>query len=94
MSVYANSLLAALNSRGSIRTTFTESDSNEMSTNFVAIAGETEDPDIHVQSRGSTGEYHVQGINLETIEEGRQPGVSVHSLPLLCKLQLKGLCFR
>jgi len=91
LSVYANSLLAALNSRGSIRTTFTESDSNEMSTNFVAIAGETEDPDIHVQSRGSTD---VQDINLETMEEGRQPGVSVHSLPLLCKLQLKGLCFR
>ena len=65
-----------------------------MSTNFVAIAGETEDPDIHVQSRGSTGEYHVQDINLETMEEGRQPGVSVHSLLLLCKLQLKGLCFR
>jgi len=63
-----------------------ESDSNEMSTNFVAIAGEIEDPDLHVQSRRSTGEYHVQGINLETTEEGRQPGVSVYSLLFLCKL--------
>jgi len=57
-----------------------------MSTNFVAIAGETEDPDIHVQSRDSTGEYHIQNVNLETIEEGRQPGVSVYSLLPLCKL--------
>ena len=92
--VYANSLLAALNSRGSIRTTLIESNSNEMSTNFIAIAGDTENTDIHVQDRDSTEEYHVQDVSLETMEEERQPGVSVYSLVLFCKLRLKGLCFR
>ncbi|KAL9714124.1 hypothetical protein Ac2012v2_002432 [Leucoagaricus gongylophorus] len=70
--LYANSLLAALNSRGSIRTTLVESDSNEMSTNFFAIGAEAED----VQSRDSTGEYHVQDVSPDIAEEGRRQDMS------------------
>jgi len=54
-----------------------------MSTNFFAIGAEAED----VQSRDSTGEYHVQDVSPDIAEEGRRQDVSAcpHLVSAKCK---------
>ncbi|KAF5359597.1 hypothetical protein D9756_003383 [Leucocoprinus leucothites] len=74
---YANSLLAALNSRGSIRTTLVECNSTELSTNFVATGVETEhDPTaMHVRNREYAPDHRLENVDLEMEGEGRQSGM-------------------
>ncbi|KAJ3573634.1 hypothetical protein NP233_g2302 [Leucocoprinus birnbaumii] len=65
--LYANSLLAALNARGSIRTTVVECNSTELSTNFVATGIDTEHEHsiLHVRSRENARDHRVQSVGVE-----------------------------
>ncbi|KAF9450352.1 hypothetical protein P691DRAFT_758270 [Macrolepiota fuliginosa MF-IS2] len=76
--LYANSFIAALNSRAAIRDSLVAYHSTEISTNFVAtgIATEHDHSDMQVRSRDSARDNRFRGVDLEIDVESKQTRTS------------------